>query len=141
PNGIPATDNMPYQVLVHVPVLLNNKQAPPAPPNRFQIEVQVKDAVVTCDLGNHDAGMPKTRMYTYAIPNFEPFEGFLGMTASTGGAWQNQIVHSVKIEDISQLCLFPPADVRRKLSNDSRSDKLPVYNQGDTLSVSITAQN
>ncbi|MGH7752538.1 MAG: hypothetical protein ACREN5_06955, partial [Gemmatimonadales bacterium] len=103
----------------------------------FLFQVQVKNSLVTCDLANEDAGMPKTRMYTYRIPDFEPFEGYLGVAAATGGAWQNHILHSVQIKDITGLCLFPPATGIRNITNLSRADKLAVYNQGDTLGVSI----
>jgi PKD repeat protein len=134
-NGLPA------HAFAHVPVLLNNKQPPPSPPNRFLFQVQVKNGLVTCDIANPDAGMPKTRMYTYQIPNFEPFSGFLGVTGSTGGAWQNQILHSIKIDDITGICLFAPAEGRRRVTNLSRTDKLPVYSQGDNLKVAIELTN
>jgi chitodextrinase len=137
PTGFPVTDDVPYQAFAHVPVLINNKEPPPSSPNRFLFQVQVKNALVTADLTNPDAGMPKTRMFTYLIPNFDPFEGFLGFTASTGGAWQNQIIHSIKIQDITGFCLLPPATIARRITNLSRTDKLPVYTQGDNLSVSL----
>ncbi len=64
PNGTTTCDALPAHAFAHVPFLLNNKEAPPASPNRFLFQVQVKNALVTCDLANDDVGMPKTRMYT-----------------------------------------------------------------------------
>ncbi|MGH9360793.1 MAG: PKD domain-containing protein, partial [Thermoanaerobaculia bacterium] len=142
-NGFPMTDDVPYQAFAVVarPFLLNNREPPPSSANRFLFQVQVKNSLVTCDLTNDDAGMPKTRMFTYRIPDFAPFEGFLGVTASTGGAWQNHILHGVQIQDITGFCLLPPATVLRNITNETRTDKLPVYNQGDVLKIELAVSD
>jgi hypothetical protein len=92
-------------------------------------------------------------MYTYTIPDYQPFEGYLGVTASTGGADQNQILHSVKIETLpGNFCLKPPFDADRKIvspHSDTRQASptnpagttVPVWRTGDVLDVSITLRN
>jgi hypothetical protein len=67
---------------------------------KWLFEVFVQDGIVACNLTNLSVGFPKTRMYTYTIPGFLPFYGFLGLTASTGGADQNHILHSIKVESL-----------------------------------------
>ncbi|MBI4604847.1 MAG: hypothetical protein HY721_23030 [Planctomycetes bacterium] len=119
---------------------LNNRQPPPAEPNRFLMEVLVQNGTVAFVLSNDDVGMARTPMYTYKIPNFEPFEGYLGVTASTGGAWQNQIVHSIKIETLPEgFCLAPPATVLREVHTTRPPEEHNGdYGPGDVIDVTLT---
>jgi hypothetical protein len=119
----------------HLAIPLNNGLV--NTPNRFQVQVQVKSGLVTCDIGNIDVGMEMTRMFTYQIPDFEPFMGYLGMSGATGDCDQNHIIHSIQIIDLTGVCIHPPATFTRKITNDSRTDSLPVYELDDTISVAI----
>ena len=42
---------------------------------------------VAADLEAIDQGVNLGRLYTHIVPDFEAFDGYLGVTASTGGAW------------------------------------------------------
>jgi len=146
PNGF-ACGGFPQALgFAVVPYLLNNKKANPAPANRFTFEVISRanpngTATVLCNMSNADVGMPKTRMFTSVIPDFVPFQGYLGMTAATGDARQNHIIHSVEVKEVPEICLFPPATADRKITNTSRSDGLYVYQKDDVLSVSINLRD
>ena len=78
-----------------------------------------------------DAGImfPKNDMLgvDYIIPDFEPFEGYLGMAGATGDCNQNHIIHSIKIEDITGICTLPPATATRNIANESRTDDLALF--------------
>jgi hypothetical protein len=93
PDGFPATDQVFSDAAATVPVPLNGS-------GKFLFEVLVQGSTVACDLTNEPAGLPKTRMYTYDIPNFKPFDGYLGVTASTGGSNQNHIIHSIRVKTL-----------------------------------------
>ena len=78
-------------------VRLNNQEPHPATPNRFRMLVTVEDGEVACELEAIDQGVDLGEVYRFEIPDFVPFEGFVGVTGSTGGANQNHIIHSVRI--------------------------------------------
>ena len=148
PNGFNAVDAIPitpspqysgvFSKVDEATYPLNNRQPPPSEPNRFLFEVIVQGGTVACFLTNDDAGLPRTKYYTFTIPNFSAFEGFLGVTGSTGGAWQNQILHSVKIEAFDG-CLKPPALVTRDLKPERNpQDNSGDYQSGDVIAVDLT---
>ncbi len=114
---------------------LNNRQPPPAESNRFLFEVIVQGGTVACYLSNDDAGLTRTRFFTFPIKDFQKFSGYLGVTGSTGGAWQNQIIHSIKIEPFAG-CLAPPAIVTRDLQSTRAADEFSGdYLPGDQVTV------
>ncbi|HVR73234.1 MAG TPA: hypothetical protein VMT52_02840, partial [Planctomycetota bacterium] len=146
-TGFPAVDSIPIRPApfqgVFKPVdetlyPLNNRQPPPAESNRFLFEVIVQKGTVACFLTNDDVGLDRTSFYVFTIPGFEPFEGYLGVTASTGGAWQNQILHSIKIEEFDG-CLAPAAIAMRDLKpTRNPEDNSGDYQAGDVIDVDIT---
>jgi hypothetical protein len=113
-------------------------------------EVFVQDGMVACNLTNANVGFPKTRMYTYTIPDFQPFEGYLGVTASTGTD-QNHILHSIKVETLLESsCRIFDADrtiatVRSEAREVSPSNPagtvVPVWRGGDVLDISLKLKN
>ena len=88
-------------------------------------------------MSNADIGMPPTRMFDYQIPDYEPFLGYLGMTGSTGGCDQNNIIRWVKVEDLTGICTLPPATATRTITDMNRHDNLLLYTEGDPYGVSI----
>ena len=59
------------------------------------------------------------------------------MTGSTGDCSQNQIISWVKIEDMTGLCLFPPATMARKFANRIGLG-IPLFNEGDQIDVALS---
>jgi hypothetical protein len=112
PTGFPAVESIaigPAEgVKASIPQAtwpLNNREAPPASPNRFTAEIHVQDGTVSLFLTNDDASTPlsRTLFATYEIPGFTPFDGYLGVTAATGGAAQNHILHSIRLEELHEF--------------------------------------
>jgi hypothetical protein len=149
PNGFPCTDAIQPQVFVPLPeatVDLHNQEPPKATPNRYRMTVYAQNCggvlTVACDLEAIDRGINLGRIYTHVVQNFVPFEGFLGVTASTGNAWQNHILHSASLEELPpDFCLQPAANAVRSITStrnleDNCGDFLP----GEFLSVALTLQ-
>jgi hypothetical protein len=151
PNGFPCSDAIPPQVFVPLPeatVDLHNQEAPPATPNRYRMTVfgqrcGAGGLTVACNLEAIDRGIDLGRVYTRVVPNFVPFEGWLGVTASTGNANQNHILHSARLETLPDgFCLQPAAGANRSISGtrnvvDNCGDFLP----GDVLTATLTLEN
>lgn len=95
-------------------VLLHNRQDHPAEPNRFRLTLFLREGLVTADLEAVDQGIDLGRLFTYSIPDYPEggFEGYLAVNASTGGAWQNHILHSIRFEYLSEeMMRFVRGDV------------------------------
>ncbi len=134
PGGFPPTDQVPSDAVAAVPnnIPLNGS-------GRFFFEVLFQRGTVACNLTNEDAGLAKTRMFTYKIPDFEPFEGYLGLSGSTGGANQNHIVHSISAQTLPPgFCLAPPLTATRQItpSRDPATSS-GDYGDGDEIGVAI----
>ena len=148
-TGFPAVDSIPISPPPYRGVFakvdeanypLNNRQPNPAPNNRFTFEVLVQAGVVACYLSNDDVGLPRTLMYNFPIPNFQPFTGFLGVTGSTGGAWQNQILHSIKIESLpAGFCLAPAGVVTRDIQSPRTVETdCGDFSAGDVIPIALS---
>jgi hypothetical protein len=149
-SGFACTDGIVPDVFVPFKtseVPLHNKQPPPAAPNRFRMTFHAQmcdsDLTVTCDLEAIDQGKDLGRIYTHVIPNYEPFEGFLGVAASTGGAWQNHILHSVKLEPLPPgFCFEPAGEANRDITIENPNARVcGDYEPGTVASVSLTLDN
>jgi hypothetical protein len=148
-TGFPATDALPPTVFVPLDVNrvpLHNREAPPAAPNRYLMTVVVQGSTVACDLVAIDRGIDLGTVYTYEIPNFEPFRGFLGVTASTGGAWQNHILHSAKLTLLDDVCIRPAVATSRAFTGiDEDPDPAEScggqFAEGDDIGVAITVDS
>ena len=125
---------------------LNNGELHPASPNRFQLSLflQTEDdgrgATVACSLTALDAGVDLGRLYRVELPEFVPFEGYLGIVGITGnGEFQNQLLHSVEISD-DVPCLIPPADVVRSVEAPRSPEVYCAghYLPGDTVDAELT---
>ena len=114
---------------------LHNRLPPPAPPNRYTVEILLQDGLVGFFLTNRDIRLERTLIYTYTIEGFVPFEGYLGFTASTGGFTQAHIVHSVKLERFGDDCFFPLATVTREF--DASGGICGDYQEGDVITVEL----
>ena len=149
PTGFPAQDSIPiapapYQgTRVSIPQAtwpLNNRVSPPAPPNRFTAEVYMIGGTLACYLSNPDAGLSRTRFITRTISGFNPFQGYLGVTASTGDATQNHILHSLRLEQLpADFCLEPPGTIARAILG-KRDPRFACgdYAPGDVLEVRLS---
>ncbi|MBI4601902.1 MAG: hypothetical protein HY721_08060 [Planctomycetes bacterium] len=141
-DGFPNVDWIPVDVFVPLDKArypINNREPAPASPNRWSIEALVKNGTIAFNLENQDIGFPKTRMYTYKIEDFVPFEGYLGVTAATGGGKQNQILHWAKVQALpADFCLDPPASVTRAVQRARRPEEsCGDYGPGDVLRVEL----
>jgi hypothetical protein len=127
PDGFPCTDAIIPQVFFPFRTSetpLHNYQPPPADPNRFRMTVHAQRCgsrlIVACDLEAVDLGVDRGRIYTHVIPDYEPFYGYFGVTASTGGAWQNHILHSARLEELPPgLCFQPAAEATRSITPEN----------------------
>ena len=61
--------------------------------NRFVVEIYLQGGLLRVSLKNDDRGMDQLHLIEYQIPNFVPVQGYLGITAATGDAWQNCLLH------------------------------------------------
>ena len=100
------------------PVDYNNGHK--APPNRFRMTVHAQrcadDLILACNLEAIDVGIDLGRLYTHVIEDYQPFSGYLGVTAATGGSWQNHILHSATLDDLpEEFCTLPPAQTKRSI--------------------------
>jgi len=158
-NGFPCTDAVPPQVFVPITPLLHTKEGPTdldgdgiidqAPANRAELVVFAQRCgttlTVAADMNFLDQGINLGRVFTHVVPDFDPFEGYLGVTGSTGGANQAHILHSAKLEELpDDFCLQPPAAADREISpavgrgvNDACGD----FQDGDDLTVDITLRD
>ena len=160
PNGIACTDAIPPQVFRPITPRLHNRLPPvqsdpiecasiPAPANRVQLTVFAQRCggalTVAADVNFLDQGIDLGRVFTRVVPNFVPFEGYLGVTASTGGANQAHILHSAKLETLAPgFCLQPAASaVRSIIPADGRSvaDACGDFQNGDELTVAVTLES
>jgi hypothetical protein len=149
-TGFPCTDAIQPQAFVPFRVSevpLHNYQPPPAQPNRFRMTVFAQrcgtSLTVACDLEAIDQGKNLGRVYTHVIEDYEPFEGFLGVTASTGGAWQNHILHSAKLEELpAGFCLQPTGEASRSIAVQGAGINIcGDYEPGSVASVSLVLGN
>ncbi len=152
PNGTGCADVVPLDVMVPIdPAVadLHNQQAPPAEPNRYKMTVYVQgcgdNAVVAMDLEALDfnGGVNLGRIFTHTVTDFIPFEGYLGVTGSTGGAWQNHILHSASLEILPDgFCLQPAAEVVREIVGERTvEENCGDFLGGDVLDVRLTLAN
>ncbi len=150
PTGFACTDAIPPQVwapFARSTVRLHNQEPAPAPANRFRMTVYAQlcggDLTVACDLEAIDQGINLGRVYTFVVPDYEPFEGYLGVTASTGGAWQNHILHSAKLEPLpAGFCLQPVGETSRDITIRNPDVNLcGDYENGTIADVSLTLAN
>jgi hypothetical protein len=126
---------------------LHNREPAPASPNRYKMTVYIQGSTVACDLEALD--QPELndnlgRMYTYTIPDFPDggFEGYLGVTASTGGASQNHLLHHAKLSNLPEgFCLQPPGVALRDVQTTRTAENnCGDWADGDQFPVSITLQ-
>ena len=155
PQGFGCGDALPPDVFVPFRTadtpLHNQEPIDPetgkAPPNRFRMTVFAQrcgdDLTVACDLEAIDQGVNLGRLYTHVVEDYQPFEGYLGVTAATGGAWQNHIFHSASLEELpNDFCLQPAASASRTVEVDELPDSVcGDYTTGSVASVSVTLAN
>ena len=128
----------------------NNGEIHPASPNRWlaRLAIQSEPAAdaatprtvsVAMFLENLDLGINLGQVFNVQIDDFVPFEAFLGVTAATGGADQNSLVHFVSVDD-DPPCLIPPATVSRAITGDRVPEDFCGGNflPGDNLGVELT---
>ncbi len=148
PTGFPCSDAIQPDVKVEIPedvADLHTEQPPPADPNRYKMTVFAQNCggtlTVATDLEALDfnGGVDLGRLFTHVVENFEPFEGYLGVTASTGGAQQNHILHSATLIPLpDDFCLQPAAGANRTIAGDRTAEEnCGEFLPGDTLNVSL----
>ena len=124
---------------------LHNREPAPASPNRYKMTVYIQGSTVACDLEALD--QPELndslgRMYTYTIPDFPAggFEGYLGVTASTGGANQNHLLHHAKLSNLPEgFCLQPAGIAQRDVQTTRTADTAcGDWVDGDQFPVTLT---
>ena len=98
---------------------------------------------VACDLNALDQGVDLGRVYTLVIPDYVPFDGFLGVTASTGDARQNHILHSAKLEALPlDFCLQPVGEATRDITiANPNANICGDYTTGTIANVTLTLSN
>jgi hypothetical protein len=153
PNGFPSCDAIEPHVFVPVDPAIadfHNQEPPPATPNRYRLKVFLQawraageGATVACDLEAIDGGVDLGRLFTQFLPSYVPFAGYLGVTASTGGARQNHILHSARLESLPDgFCLEPAAGAVRSIRGPrSAADNCGDFLAGDELSVTLRLAN
>ncbi len=85
-DGFPCTDATPPHVFVPIdPEIfrLNEREPPPAPPNRFCVRLTVVRGIAFCEIDAIDRGIDLGQVFRYEIPDFEPFSGDIAISAST----------------------------------------------------------
>ena len=82
---------------------LNNKELGQFELNRFIVEIFLQGGLLRISIKNDDRGMDQLQLIEYQIPNFVPVHGYLGVTAATGDAWQNCLLHSIKSVELDDL--------------------------------------
>ena len=107
PTGFPDDEPIryvagPVEIAAETP--FNNRQEHPAAPNRFKIELVIHGGKIQVWIRNEDLSVDRQQILEYSSPDFEPVEGWLGITGATGEAPQNILFHSVK-----SIELNPPA--------------------------------
>jgi hypothetical protein len=154
PNGFVCTRAMMPRVFVHVDPAVadfHNQEPPPATPNRFGMTLVVQScrsaggrgAVVACDLEAIDRGVSLGRLFTHYVRDFVPFEGYLGVTATTSSETQNHLLHSARLERLpSDFCLEPAASAVRSIAGTRNVvDNCGDFLAGDELSVTLTLES
>lgn len=160
PNGVACTDSLPPQVFRPITPRLHTREAPnvidlakclaePAPANRVQLTVFAQRCggalTVAADVNFLDQGINLGRVFTRVVNNFVPFEGYLGVTASTGGANQAHILHSAKLETLAPgFCLQPAASASRSIIPADGRDVANAcgdFQGGDELTVAVTLES
>jgi hypothetical protein len=130
------------------PVLypLHNHAPPPAPPNRYEVELLVVRGTAAANLRRLDgpegeAARP-LRVATFTMPGFPAggFDGYLGFTGSSGQWAQNHIVHSAHLETLpADFYLCPPPEVVRDVrTTRTVEDHCGDYAPGETIEVVLT---
>ena len=99
-DGFPSGP-IPLQHSMKLDKPLNNKQAHPAEPNRWTVVTTFTGDHVKVHLKNSDMGFEETEVLEIEIPHFEPFEGYLGLTAATIGTGENHLVHSLRSVEVT----------------------------------------
>ena len=124
---------------------LHNREVAPAAPNRFKMTVYIQGSTVACDLESLDQpGLNDNlgRMYTYTIPDFPEggFEGYLGVTASTGGANQNHLLHHAKLSNLPEGFCLQPAGLAERDLQPFRTPETDCgeWEDGDQFPVELT---
>ena len=145
-EGFPLADSLPDDVHVPIEPRLHNQEPPIASPNRFRTTLSVVAGVATIDLEAIDQGIDLGRIATYELPGFEPFLGFFGATASTGGASQFHIVHSVEFEPLFDVCREPAVQMAREFpGRDVPADPIETcggnFTEGEVVDVTLSIQS
>ena len=121
----------------------NTRLPPISPRNRFLYELYVTHERARGFLSNHESNppLPRTEIFDLALPTYQPFAGHIGATATTGGAWQHHILHSIRVDPFDG-CLSPPARVTRELSPPHSPDEASGdYSPGDEVLVVLTVDS
>ncbi|MEM7261679.1 MAG: Ig-like domain-containing protein, partial [Planctomycetota bacterium] len=143
-DGFPAVDAIPMDVFVPIDensTPLHNKEAHPASANRYKMTVITQGGVVACSLEAIDLGIDLGTLYNFTIPDFTPFNGYLGVTASTGGANQNHILHDARLITLEDVCILPAATLTRSFEGTLPGDAADCgkqFDDGDVLTATIS---
>jgi len=156
-NGMTCTDNVPTELGAHTAIgfgKLHNRQPPSddlsehAPANRYQMEVFAQRCgdsglTVAMNLLAIDTEEDFGRVFTHVVPDFLPFEGYLGVTASTGGSNQSHILHSARLEELpDDFCLQPAAGADRSIgAQGDAAFRIGDFADGDIIPVTLTLKN
>ncbi len=73
----------------------------------FNAEVMFDNARVGVYLSNSDQGMERTLLLDYTIPDFAPFQGYLGFVGTTGAATDRHVIHQVSMEGVDPIARQP----------------------------------
>ncbi len=122
----------------------NHRLAPGDPnylPNRFLMIAKKQQRTMAIDLIGLDIGVDFGTVGVITLDDLEPFRGFVGLTASTGGATQNHLVHSVRITTI-EGCISPGATVRRTVDGPrTPEENCGDFLEGDEFNVTVTVSD
>ena len=110
----------------------------------IDIVVQVQNATVTVDIGSEDhvPPIPLHRVITHEFVDYMPFEGLLGVTASTGGANAEQSIYSLKLTSLpAGVCITPPGKMVRTLRGSTTRmlewQEVDAYEPGKPVDVTL----
>jgi len=121
----------------------------------FNAEVTFDNGRVRVYLSNPDLGMERTLLLDHIIPDFTPFQRYLGFVGTTGGATDRHIIHQVILEGTDATPALTPAPTAtpalepeaasfaRKPSEDFSvlgiNDPEGIWSDGKTMWVSSPA--
>jgi len=90
---------------------LNSGAPHPAQANIFTFELEILEGRFRGLLTNGERQLWQTPIFDFVPDSFEPVSGYVGVTATSGSAYQNQIVHGMRLESIPPSPRFVRGDV------------------------------